>query len=426
MSTKKTIQINPELFKLTGNNRTKKAREKKELQINPVISPNVLKNKLLKRIKEHKARENNVIQPKIQVQENNNSLTYSDEFNSAIDYISQLRRQKEKNKFLNKTVKNYNNDTREYMNISLDLPPELQENNLYSKNQMINAPPLKMNYPSTPNYNNEHDVPYGCLKGGNKPSYRTWLQTRKNTVIPSTSIYTNNTLENFNMPFIRPPTPPKKNDSQETNDQLGLFLSGAKVINNDNNRNDNNISREERLEKIRNKLKKIDEEELTKKRKEIEELNRIGKELGLTDDELDRDLDELPGFEEHSDKPIMPELSELLQKREEQYEKQNPKSAIKKTVRRRFTLGKSDKLRKVAILVKDKKTRKNILNTQKELKKTHINDVRKYLRQHGIIKAGTTCPQDVLRKMFESAMLAGEITNTNKDTILHNFLHSNN
>ena len=55
MSTKKTIQINPELFKLSGN-KTKK-REPKVLDMKPVISPNNLKNKLLNRIKEHKTKE---------------------------------------------------------------------------------------------------------------------------------------------------------------------------------------------------------------------------------------------------------------------------------------------------------------------------------------------------------------------------------
>jgi uncharacterized protein YqgQ len=98
------------------------------------------------------------------------------------------------------------------------------------------------------------------------------------------------------------------------------------------------------------------------------------------------------------------------------------KKYLKKTIKRKLTLGKLDKLRCVSVLLKDSKARKNIINTQKQLKKTNIYDVKKYLRQHGIIKVGTTCPIDILRKTFESAMLTGEVTNINKETLLHNFL----
>ena len=132
----------------------------------------------------------------------------------------------------------------------------------------------------------------------------------------------------------------------------------------------------------------------------------------------------LPGLPEIDDTNFEKTLdvSQVIKEIKEK-EESIPKQYLKRTVRRKFTLGKSDKLRKVSILLKDKQTRKNVMDVQHELKKTNMKDVRKYLRQHGIIKIGSTAPNEILRKTFETAMLAGEITNTNKDTLLHNFLH---
>ena len=76
----------------------------------------------------------------------------------------------------------------------------------------------------------------------------------------------------------------------------------------------------------------------------------------------------------------------------------------------------------MSILIKNKQTRKNIIDAQKNLKKKSINDIKKYLRDHNIIKIGSNAPNDIVRKIYESAMLAGEITNTNRDTLLHNFI----
>jgi hypothetical protein len=99
------------------------------------------------------------------------------------------------------------------------------------------------------------------------------------------------------------------------------------------------------------------------------------------------------------------------------------KTFIKKTTVKTHTLGKSTKYRKVGVLIKNRNTRKNILIAQKELKKTPLHEIKKQLKKQGLIKVGTTAPVDVLRQTYESSILAGEITNQNKDTLFHNFLN---
>jgi uncharacterized membrane-anchored protein len=71
--------------------------------------------------------------------------------------------------------------------------------------------------------------------------------------------------------------------------------------------------------------------------------------------------------------------------------------------------------------VKNRETRKQIITAQKDLKRKPISDIKVYLRNHNLMKLGSTAPNDIIRKTFESAIMAGEITNSNSETLLHNF-----
>ena len=259
---------------------------------------------------------------------------------------------------------------------------------------------LKMNYQLVDN------VPYGCLKNGKKKTYRQWQEEIKIEETPGLK----------DILTARPPTPPKKtyfeSESNLQDNLNNIFTNSTNKIENTNtNQSENIITKEQRLENIRNKLRQLEDSEAYNREKSLKELEQIEKQMGVKDEAEIPDIDNI-GQSGYSIEDIVNSKKKLPNK-----------NYIKRTVKRRFTLGKSDKLKKVAILIKDKQTRKNVLNTQKELKSTSITEVKRYLRQHGIIKTGTTCPPDILRKMYESSLMAGEITNINKDTLLHNFLN---
>jgi hypothetical protein len=440
MSTKKTIQINPELFKMSGQ-KTRKNREKKELTLTPIISPNNLKNKLLKRIKEHKNKE---LKPSFDKQTNQNTETenktqYSDEFYGAINYLSELtKKQKQQTSLNNKTLKNnlFNNNNSfaiETPNMGNHLHSgNINGNNLHSNavnaHNIINTDqyvslelPLELQETMTTfrpqttdifnvNYKTDSDVPYGCLKNGKKKTYKEWREISKTQMFPE--------LQNIPDIPIRPPTPPKKTSNNN------IFLEGMTPIipQEPDISLTNSLSREERLEKIKDKLRRIQEQENASRTPELNKLTKMENELFPS---TKMELDSLPNFDDEYNKTTK-DASVLIHERQDKIAKENPKQYIKKTVRRKFTLGKIDKMRKVGILIKNKQTRKNVINTQRELKKMDITDIRKYLRQHGIMKVGSTCPPDILRKTFESALMAGEITNINKETMLHNFLNGDN
>lgn len=96
----------------------------------------------------------------------------------------------------------------------------------------------------------------------------------------------------------------------------------------------------------------------------------------------------------------------------------------KKTLRRTYKIGRSSVSPTISVLVSNKTLRNRITTKGQLLKQTPIQDVRKYLIKQGIIRVGSTTPNDILRKMYESlALVCGEIKNHNPDTLLYNYIN---
>jgi hypothetical protein len=317
---KKTIHINPELFKIqtsskskTKNNRDKKKSEKQ-------ITPNFLKKQLIERIKNHK----NKLEMKEVNTEKNEKNDEDDEYLLSMNFLSSVS-EEEKNKQsipppqkkieIIPNIPNIPNiqeipdipnvsNIQEFPDIP-DIPdiqdiqeiPEIQE---ISQNVNINLPQELVEKYKPPN-----DLPWGCLKNGKKQTYRNWLNSHKNETLKKTP-------------------------------QILISESPSFVL-----------EREKKLNDLKNKFKEVE-----------------------------------------------PEL-------EKETIKEEPK-LIKRIIKKKYTLGKSKIQKKVSILIKNTNTRKKIIDSQKELKTHDIQDIKKYLRNKGLIKIGNYTPNDILRKIFQT------------------------
>ena len=384
----KTISINPSLFSV-GGSKTKKNRVKKNKpNIVPLISPSVLKNKLLKRIKEHKQKETQNLEnnkrklskkEEIDIKSKNEILGFSDEFTDSINYLqtlskqkeldnkkrnSELLKQKQKEELERRTVRNYHSleEQNHTPTINIDLPEEL----IQSVNP-INNEPIHINQ--------KDDVPYGILKGGIKPSYRQWNKTQRNNIV--------------------------------TNPNSSLIIQGNKL-------SSEQSSRENRLnllkQKIKNKTQEVDVDPLMSE--------NLIKQPTIQQPNIQQPTIQQPTIQQ-------PNIQQPnIQQPNEQQKRGKliaTKHITKKTIKRKYTLGRSKLKKSVSVLIKNRSTRKKILTAQKDLKRKNINDIKTYLREHNLIKTGSNAPNDVLRNIYESSMLSGEITNLNTDTLFHNF-----
>jgi hypothetical protein len=97
----------------------------------------------------------------------------------------------------------------------------------------------------------------------------------------------------------------------------------------------------------------------------------------------------------------------------------------RRIVRRTYKVGKSKYKPQIGVLVSNRTIRNRVTTESQLLKQVPIEDVRRYLVQKGFIKVGSSCPNDVLRKMHETArLMCGEIENHNPDNLLYNFFNN--
>jgi hypothetical protein len=286
-----------------------------------------------------------------------------------------------------KTLKNYAAPSPS-LHVELELPEGLKESPMVFYAPLpTNDPPITLTPPNT-NYMVDNKVPYGCLKGGVKPTFKTWNKTQRqqqSVVQPSLNINTSS-------------------------------LGGSS----------NTTLRETKMKELKEKMRRKQQTiEVAQPPPMAPAPPPISAPTPQAQPEPERAM-EIPVVQAMimtdtapANQTISPSLADvpILQTGGGGGSKR-----IKKTIKRTYTLGKSKIHKKVGILIKDKHTRKRVLNAQRDIKRHGINDIKQYLRTHGLMKAGSSAPNDIIRKIYESAMLSGEVTNQDKDILLQNFL----
>ena len=261
---------------------------------------------------------------------------FNTEFDEARNYLNKLTKKTEMNVPKNNTLRKY---------------PDM------ISNQSISDVGVNSSSSHTSIVDNKNNtIPqYGCLKNGNLPTYRNFMNKTQNNR-PKIQIGNNTPLvPNINMPGINYDETTSRRNSENNS------ITTNNIIENKMNESMKRISELKQQQALLNKIK------------------RGGKPKKL--------------------------------KR-------------KKTLRRTYKIGRSTIAPKVSVLVSNKTLRNKVTTKSQILKQTPIQDVRKYLIKHGIIRVGSTTPNDILRKMYESlSLVCGEIQNHNPDTLLFNYIN---
>jgi hypothetical protein len=382
MSTQKILTINPELFKFNGS---KKSLKKKERKIKPLdtkinsLKSNKLKKELLKRVKDYQKKqelETHKGEHNEELASGNNLFDKSEfensdferEFNKSLTFLHDLSKKKKEKR--NKTLKASTID------VNIEIP----------KDSIM--------------YNNAKQPSYSCLKNGSKPTLKELNKTQKN-------------------------------NNQSSGKRLIIDLNNNKYY----ECKTATIDTHSDVDTIPITSIETETQELQIKPQsqelqiQTQELQIKPKEIQIKPKELQsQELQAKPIVYSYSNDPSnlsetsTPDPEILTSSEDDCISLHIPK--INRTTRTyKYTLGKKNGARHIGLLIKNRETQKRIKQEVSQLKQQPIQEVKNYLRTKNLIKLGSQAPNDVLRKLYEDSILAGEITNNNANNLVYNFIN---
>ena len=76
----------------------------------------------------------------------------------------------------------------------------------------------------------------------------------------------------------------------------------------------------------------------------------------------------------------------------------------------------------IRVLITNRRTRRRVQREHGRLKTAPLSEIKKYLRSKHLLEAGSNAPPDVIRHLYEQAVLAGDVNNRDGTTMLNSYL----
>ena len=357
----KTIQLNPAFLKTTGAKKAK-TRSKRDKIKNAKMpgNTNAMRKQLLKKIKDYQKNISDDTKTSQKTTEEKIENDSGEKFANEFNKSLDFLQNLSSKKKATKRKK-----AKHKPSPTPSATSSVQNHTPSTEIQIATELPLEMMESSnmivpsrnTTLKNYSKEPEYGCLKNGKKPIYREWKRKTQR-----------------NLGFQEPPTVAIDSTSMitPTDNSENIMLDGENKIS-DTTVMSNTNERENLLLKAKNDFKKIKEA-----------TPDITNSASVHTTAATQDL-------EHRIKT------------------------------KKMHLGKQSTTRRVSVLVKNRDTRKRIKHEHGSLKQKSILEVKNYLRKKNLLKSGSDAPPDVLRTMYENAILTGDIKNNTNETLMHNF-----
>ena len=403
----KTIKVNPIFLMGSGGGGSSQAKNKtrKEKPVSLSLGqPNSIKKKLIARIKNFQQNKNTTTTNTT----NNNDDGFTNDFSESVQFLDNLARDKQEQKANkhNATLKKKQpRNEAAYMQIATELPPELLGGlaaplhppvaSLVQSSGLFSPPSVQISPTSggegvKPPWSAPPAPSYSNLKtGGTKPTYRTWLRnTQKNKHVSPVVNKPISILEEISQPTITTPslsTPSVPSLSTPSVPSLSTPSLPSALA-----QTAATLSISTDMPTVQFPTVQFPTVQFpTVQTEQQSPINPGGVAGG----------DGIPLY-----KPT------LFRKRKK----------VTRTLK--YKLGKHAN-GKVSVLIKNNQTRRRVQTEQAQLKLKSILDIKNHLRSKNLLKAGSEAPNDVLRHIYEQSILAGQIENKSKDTLIHNYFN---